>query len=132
METFKPTLCLIILILCIVLFGATGHCSTNLPGIHPDGVVAFQQNPYIYLYGQITGGQVVRQNHVEFTWLTFQPAYTILQQSVLFCGNQSKDFNGKLGPLVVTYARRGTGDMYNGMACHELESVAPVPTSDTP
>lgn len=132
MEIFKPTVCLIILILCVMLFGATGHCRTSAPVPHKDSVVTFQQNPYVYLYGEITGGQVLLQDHVAFTWITFQPYGTLLLQSVLFCGRQADAFNGKFGLLVVTYARKGTGDMYNGMACHELEEVMLVPQPATP
>lgn len=127
MEIFRPTVVLILLILCVMGFGASAHCArTTLPIPHADTVAQFQQNPYVYLYGEIISGEVMHMEHETFTSISFQPGFTLLNEKVLFCGNQAKAFNGKMGPIVVTYSRKAPF-MSRGVGCHELESVDEVP-----
>ena len=83
----------------------------------PDAVAQFNENPYMYLMGNVQGGKVVRTNHSTGTAIDFQPTGTMLTETVLFCDNQSETFQQvKMdSEVVVMYTRKGSE---NG--CHEL------------
>ena len=117
-----------ILIVTVILVGMAtlAHARTGAPSPHADTVAVFHENPYVYLYGQIAGGQVLSAEHVSFTAISFQPAYTLLQENLLFCDNQAAAFHGKIGLVVITYERKA-GAMLHGVACHALTSVDLVP-----
>ena len=88
------------------------------------GVSETYQNPVTYLFGLPKDGQVLDG---RFTNIRVQPYATpiLFDQSTLFCGDVSSMFDGKVGPVVITYRTQAAG-MYQGIGCHELISVFTV------
>ena len=97
------------------------------------GIAEFYQNPNIYLFGTLAcrgenDCSLLRDAKERvYTNLKFQPFDTpsLYEEPVLFCGDVSASFNGKSGPLVVTYRRQATLN-YRGIGCHDLDSVFEV------
>jgi hypothetical protein len=102
---------------------ATGHSSVdNRP--NSLGVSQIYTNPYTYLLALPVDGQVLEG---KATSIRFKPyaAADLFDISVLFCGDVTEQFDGKTGPLIVTY-RIQAGRMYKGVGCHDLVSVFQV------
>jgi hypothetical protein len=119
-------------LLFLVTAGAQlSHCATTTKN-RPNslGVEEVYTNPNVYLFGSIAEGSLLRgQSEADhYTNIRFQPYNTmsLYTETVLFCGNQAEQFNGKTGALLVTYEKRAHR-MFRGVACHELESVFEVP-----
>lgn len=95
------------------------------------GVEQTLSNQNIYLYGSVnchgSACGIVERGKRLATNVTFNPAHApfFLTESVLFCGNESKSFEGLSGPLVITY-ERVAHEMLDGIACHDLVSVDKV------
>lgn len=112
------------IILWCTLVGCAGYAS-NQEKNRPNslGVSEQYQNPNAYLFAIPTDGTIMD----GATNIRFQPYATaaLYDESVLFCGDVSSYFDGKRGPLVVTY-RREAARKYKGVGCHELISVFEV------
>ena len=88
------------------------------------GVSEIYQNPNTYLIALPVEGQILDG---KYTNIRFQPYATaeLFDESILFCGNAAEQFDGKSGPVAITYRTRAAG-MYRGVGCHELISVFSV------
>ena len=87
-------------------------------------------NQNIYLFAKPVAGVVFEDvKHHLFTSIRFQPYHTaaLYDENVLFCGDVSKEFNGKNGPVIVTYDRVAHQST-KGIGCHDLWSVFEVTT----
>jgi len=106
---------------CVSTVVATAHTEKNRP--NSLGVEESYQNPNIYLFAEPLDGKIMD----SVTNIRFQPYATpaLYDESILFCGNVAGDFEGKRGPMVVTY-RRAADRIYKGLACHDLISVFEV------
>ena len=97
------------------------------------GIGEVYTNPNRYLLASIIEGAIIRGNtdSDHYTNIRFQPYNTmsLYDETILFCGDQSAWFNGKRGPVVVTYETRAH-KMFKGIACHELDSVFEVPSPE--
>ncbi len=115
-------LALAFLVIAAVLI-ATGNASTTKARPNSLGIAQFFDNPYSYLFALPIEGKYVDGN----LNVRFQPYATpdLFDESVLFCGDVSEKFDGKKGPLVLTY-RTQAGRMVQGVGCHELLSVFEV------
>jgi hypothetical protein len=98
--------------------------TTTAPRPNNLGVLETYQNPNFYLVGLPVDGQILDG---RFTNIRFQPyaAAALFDESILFCGDVSEQFDGKVGPVVVTYRKQASG-MYRGVGCHTLVSVFTV------
>lgn len=114
---------IMLLVIAAVLI-ATGHSSTT--GNRPNslGVSETMQNPNTYLLALPVDGQILDG---KYTNIRFQPfaAPMLFDESILFCGDVTVMFDGKHGPVVVTY-RKQASHLYNGVACHDLVAVFEV------
>lgn len=101
---------------------AFGHVEAQRP--NSLGVTETYQNPNTYLLALPVDGKILDG---RFTNIRFQPynAAALFDASLLFCGDVTEQFDGKRGPVVVTYLTRASG-MYQGIGCHELVSVFTV------
>lgn len=92
------------------------------------GVNEVYTNPNVYLFASIAEGNLLRSETDHYTNIRFQPYNTmsLYTETVLFCGNQAEQFSGKTGALLITYQRR-SHRLFQGIACHDLESVFEVP-----
>ncbi len=102
---------------------ATGRAeTTNLP--NSIGAPEVYTNPYRYLLALPIEGQVLEG---KYTNVRFAPYATpeLYDETVLFCGDVAGEFDGKSGPMVVTY-RVQASHMYKGIGCHQLLSVFEV------
>lgn len=103
---------------------ATGHRHDNSLGVDIP-----YENPYIYNFGSIQSGAVVRDTVTDKlgTNIQFQPfrTFELYTEQLFFCGNRADDFRGAKGPIILTY-KRVAHTMVGGVACHELESVTKV------
>lgn len=129
-------ICLVLAV--IVTLATQGHCraATSAPRHTSDlGAVAYLENPNTYIMGAIAAADIiVEKDHGRTRFATnirFTPAYTFLlySETVLFCGNRAKDFNGQVGVIVVTY-RKQAHEIVSGVACHDLEAVDKVASQD--
>ena len=113
--------------ICAVAAGAT-TTSNNRP--NSLGVYQDYSNPNAYLLGLPVDGKIVGEGDQTYTNVRFQPYNTaaLYDESLLFCGDVSGEFNGKSGPVVVTF-HRIAHHMYHGVACYDLVSAFPVPAS---
>jgi hypothetical protein len=109
-----------------ILFAlATTRAFANPTNNRPNsiGVEQFYMNPNTYLFAVPIAGTVME----GATTIRFQPYETmsLYEESVLFCGDVHEQFDGKSGPMVITY-RRVSHRLYRGIACHEIVSVFEV------
>lgn len=125
-----------VLIAVAVVLGLVGyaHCGlVSKPPSNAFGAMAYAENPNVYLYGSIITGSILVDKPAGryATNIRFNPAHTfsLFSETVLFCGNVSQQFEGMTGPLVITY-RRTAHLLYQGVACHELESVDRVESKE--
>jgi hypothetical protein len=115
-------LSLAFLILAAVMI-VTGHASITKERPNTLGVAQFYDNPFTYLFALPIEGKYVDGN----LNVRFQPyaSADLFDESVLFCGDVSDKFEGKKGPLVITY-RIQASHMVQSIGCHELLSVFEV------
>jgi hypothetical protein len=123
----KVTAYIFIILIVLAMFGvcvSLAHGSTTHPRPNSLGVEQVYTNTNAYLFGLPIDGQILEG---AVTNIRFQPYNTmeLYDESVLFCGNVTTEFNGKVGPVVVTYDRIGHR-LYRGVACHDLVSVFEV------
>lgn len=133
-KVAKQALGFVILALVFLVFVAFaitfGHAATTSKSRSNSlGVEEVYTNPNTYLFALPVDGVTMRGKNDSdlYTNIRFQPYNTmsLYTESVLFCGAVGDQFNGKRGPLVVTYETRAH-KTYRGIACHELESVFEV------
>jgi len=113
---------LIAIVLFTVLMTRLAHCDDNtkqclLPeGCNALGVVISNENPNVYLVGDIVKGEVD-----EDTKVVIHPFRTPMlhTQELLLCGDQAEPFNNMDGMLVITYERRS----HKQSGCHMLVEV---------
>jgi hypothetical protein len=98
--------------------------STAQPRPNSLGVTETYQNPMTYLLALPIDGKILDG---RFTNIRFQPyaAASLFDESILFCGDVSDQFDGKSGPLVMTYRTQASG-MFEGVGCHTLVSAFTV------
>jgi hypothetical protein len=104
------------------------HGTATQPRPNSLGVEEIYQNPYTYLFALPVSGVLLADGN--FTNMRFQPyaAAAMFDESILFCGDVSEFFNGKVnGPVVLTY-RTQASRMLEGIGCHDLVSVFQVQT----
>ena len=120
-------LALTFLVLAAVLI-ATGHASTTRERPNSIGAINEYNNPYTYLLALPVDGQILEG---KYTNIRLQPygAAAFYDVSILFCGDVTGMFDGKKGPLVLTY-RIQASHVYRGVACHDLLSVFEIPTKE--
>ena len=111
------------LFIAIAFMVTLGHASPAKERPNSLGAPQFFDNPYTYLFGLPIEGKYVDGN----LNLRVQPYATaeLFDESVLFCGDVAVAFEGRKGPLVITY-RTQAGHMVQGIGCHELVSVFEV------
>lgn len=117
------------LLLIVMASVKLSHCAVptkNRP--NSLGVTEIYTNPNVYLFASIAEGSLLGKADDRYTNIRFQPYNTmsLYNETVLFCGNQAEQFSGKTGALLVTYERR-SHHLFQGVACHNLESVFVVP-----
>jgi len=118
----------LVVVLLVMAFPA--HCSTSAPR-HDNslGVVIPYDNPFVYNFGNIQSGTVIRDRKSDrlATNIQFQPygTFELYSEQLLFCGNAADDFRGMTGPIVLTY-ERVAHTMVGGVACHNLLNVTKV------
>lgn len=105
---------------------ATGRAETTQKQRDPLENFEIQVNPYTYLLALPIEGQILDD---KYTNIRFWPygAPELFDETVLFCGDVTPAFDGKHGPLIITYRIQGS-KLYKGLACHELLSVFEVNT----
>jgi hypothetical protein len=88
------------------------------------GVSETYQSPVTYLFDLPIDGQILDD---RYTNIRFKPYATVAlyDQTVLFCGDVTGQFDGKTGPVVVTYYTQASG-RHDGIGCHDLVSVFTV------
>jgi len=91
------------------------------------GISEIYTNTNAYLFGVPIDGQILESEEDRATNVRFQPYNTpaLYDESVLFCGQVADFFQGKTGPLVVTYDRIAHR-RFHGIACHDIVSVHQV------
>ena len=111
-----------------LLIGKAFGSTTPQPRPNSLGVQETYQNPNTYLVALPVDGKILDG---RFTNIRFQPyaAAALFDESILFCGDVTDQFEGKLGPLVITYRTQAAGK-YQGVGCHELVSVFKVNGGD--
>ena len=122
-----------IAVLLLLLFGPPcmlAHGSTSNPRVNrPNslGVSEIYQNNNAYLLAQPIDGQIMEYEEDRATSVRFSPYNTpaLYDESILFCGLVADFFQGKAGPLVVTYDRIAHR-RFNGVSCHDIVSVFEV------
>jgi len=88
------------------------------------GVSEVYQGRYSYLIALPKDGQVLEGKYTNIRfWPLGEPE--LYDVSVLFCGDVTEKFNGKLGVLAVAYETRAHA-MYKQVSCHELLGVSEV------
>lgn len=99
------------------------HAEPAMPRPNSLGVDQIYENHNAYLFAVPISGAVMD----GATSISFQPYNTmeLYTEQVLFCGDVTKKFEGKTGPMVVTYDRVAH-KMFRGVACHALVSVFEV------
>ena len=119
----------VVFAIAIIVLSFTGfaHGSTTRPRPNSLGVDQVYTNTNEYLFGVPIDGKVISDGDSRYTNIRFQPYNTmsLYDESVLFCGDVAESFQGKSGPMVVTYDRVGH-HMFRGLACHDLVSVFEV------
>ena len=127
---------IVILLVLIFCFGPglmLSHGSTTKAN-RPNslGISEIYTNTNEYLFAQPIDGQILESEEDRATNVRFQPYNTpaLYDESVLFCGQVADFFQGKTGPLVVTYDRIAHR-RFHGVACHDLISVFSVPNEPT-
>jgi hypothetical protein len=123
----------------ILVLATQGHCATSAPRRTSDlGAVAYLENPNAYIMGAIKTADIIVEKsggRTRFaTNISFAPAYTFLlynPETILFCGNRARDFNGQTGVIVVTY-RKQAHEIVSGVACHDLEAVDKIADKELP
>ena len=101
------------------------HCSTTkVP--NSLGVVIGDDSPVSYLIGSPALVNVMEDNGTYYTNVTFKPLGSSMldKYSVLFCGDYSEVFDGRL--LALAYFRVASR-AYKGIGCHNLYKVLAVP-----
>ena len=119
----KKIKALVTLLLFVLGFGAFAHGSTTKARPNSLGVEEVFYNPYAYLLALPVDGTVMD----GVSSIRFKPYGTpeLYDESILFCGEVTKEFDGKQGVLVIVYEKVGHR-LHEGLACHELESVFEV------
>lgn len=121
----------IVLALPLLIDSARAH-GTTTPAPRPNslGVHETYQNPNTYILALPLDGQILDG---RFTNIRFAPyaAAALFDQTILFCGDVTEQFEGKTGPVTVTYRTQASG-MYRGVGCHELISVFMVHFDQAP
>lgn len=117
-------LALTFMILAAVLI-ATGHATPTSKRPNTLGAPEVVSNAWSYLLALPIDGQVLDD---KYTNIRFAPYASpdLYDESVLFCGNVARAFDGKAGVVVVVY-RTQASRLYKGTACHALLSVFEVP-----
>jgi len=110
----------------LAMLAAIAHGSTRDNRPNTLGAPQVVNNSWSYLLALPIDGQILEG---KYTNIRFSPyaAPDMFDQSILFCGDVTYEFNGKTGVVVVVY-RTQASRMYKGAACHELLSVFEVPT----
>ena len=108
----------------LAVFAIAVFAHDSQPRRNSLGVLESYRNTNTYLFALPVDGKVL-DGH--FTNIRFKPyaAPILYDESILFCGDVTEKFQGKLGPLVVTYRTQASGK-YEGVGCHELLSVFQV------
>ena len=93
------------------------------------GLPQTYSNPNAYILGLPVDGKIIGDGDQTYTNVRLQPYNTavLYDESILFCGDVSGEFNGKTGDVVITFGRTAH-QMYHGVACYHLVSVFAVPT----
>jgi hypothetical protein len=135
MKKWEPWVISIVLLGVLVLF-MVGFCTSLAHGSTPEpkinrpnslGISEIYTNTNEYLFGVPIDGQILESEEDRATNVRFQPYNTpaLYDESVLFCGQVTDFFQGKTGPLVVTYDRIAHR-RFHSIACHDLRSVFEV------
>ena len=108
---------------CLIAHGST----TKVNRSNSLGISEIYTNTNAYLFGVPIDGQILESEEDRATNVRFQPYNTpaLYDESVLFCGQVADFFQGKTGPLVVTYDRIAHR-RFHGIACHDIVSVHQV------
>jgi hypothetical protein len=122
--SMKKTLIPLLIVLALLFSTAAVAGSSKEKRYNSSDVSEPYQNPNTYLFALLIDGKILDG---RFTNIRFQPYKTavLFDESVLFCGDVTEQFDGKTGPVVVTYLTRAAGK-YQGIGCHELLSVFQV------
>jgi hypothetical protein len=124
---------IVILLVLAFCFGPgllLSHGSTTVNRPNSLGISESYQNNNQYLFGVPVAGQILEYDEDRATNVRFAPYNTpaLYDESILFCGMVADYFEGKSGPLVVTYDKIAHR-RFHGIACHDLVSVFSVTTS---
>lgn len=116
-------LTVLLVILCLNMYAHAGVGKKHSDLAAP----VYVTNPNAYMFGSISDAAILHEHGKYATNIRFNPARTFMlfSETILFCGDRSQEFAGMVGPIVVTY-RKTPHQMYEGIACYELESVDKV------
>ena len=114
----------LILLLLSISIGLAAAVATEHKRSNSVGVLETYHNPNTYLFALPIDGQILDG---RFMNIRFKPyaAAALYDETVLFCGDVTEQFDGKTGPLIITYRTQASG-MYQGVGCHELISAFQV------
>jgi len=127
----KDIVILLLAMLCCPCFARATASKPRRPNAFE--AIISNDNPYTYLYGAAVSGEYVGKSDNFGLNIRFQPVHTfaLFTQDVLFCGDVAGEFNGKRGPIVVTYGTRSPRTI-DGVGCHTLVSVDEVKEKELP
>ena len=127
MKLFKPFLTFLLIIEAVFWLGAS-TATVHVNRRNSLGADEVYTNHNTYILGALLGGSIMESDNGSYTSIRVQPYATpaLYDESLLFCGDQGAQFNGKRGVVVITYETRAH-KMFKGVACHELISVFEVP-----
>jgi hypothetical protein len=113
-----------ILLLAIIAMTTFARGATTSQHTNSLGAVQYQDNPNTYLAGSVTAVNFVGDPKNYGVVLRIQPigTYSLFTEDVLFCGDPSDLFAGKIGPVLLVYetvAHHTVG----GLGCHQLAIV---------
>ncbi|MBZ5627672.1 MAG: hypothetical protein LAO06_02275 [Acidobacteriia bacterium] len=116
--------CRVVLVLglaALVLILASSLESSTVPKKSKPSSLAYQDNPYQYLYGNVVRAQVFRHGGQLFTNVEVKPVqtYPMFSQFVTFCDNQEDKLDFTTSePVVLVYSR-----IMHRQDCYELLRV---------
>jgi hypothetical protein len=116
----------IILLLVVIIFAlSTAQCAVSKkPQQNALGFLQYEDNPYVYLEGNINAAAYVDKEAVV---IRMQPrgTYALFTQDVLLCPGAAELINNKSNPMVIVYERTAH-QLIDGVGCHELRFVDEV------
>lgn len=116
----KHLLLLYLLLITLLSFGVV----SKKPNTNSLGALQYQNNPYTYLEGSITGAAYV-EDHALVVRIQPRGTFMLFTEDLLFCKGADDKIRGKQSPVVLTYETKAH-HLVEGIGCHALLSVDEV------